>query len=96
MRVTLEKNEKSKKWKIPFWDNHIQATHSKFELSTSNSVPSRVSTDKQTHKYTHTHTYKKHTYRVKTEETFFTSRINFWLRPFLDLYECKRRFPITS
>ena len=35
-----------------------------------NNEVSRATTDKQTH--THTHTYKKHTYRVKTEETFFT------------------------
>ena len=56
MRITLEKNEKSKKEKIPFWDNHIRITYSKFGLPTSNSVPSRAPTDKQTHKHTNTHT----------------------------------------
>ena len=59
MRITLEKNEKSKKEKIPFWDNHIRITYSKFGLPTSNSVPSKAPTNKQT--YT-----QNHTYRVKT------------------------------
>ena len=51
----------------------------------------------QTNKHTNTYAYKN-TYRVKTEETFFTSRINFYLITsfFLDLYGCKRRFPIES
>ena len=46
MRITLEKNEKSKKEKIPFWDNHIRITYSKFGLPTSNSVPSKAPTNK--------------------------------------------------
>ena len=49
----------------------------------------RTATDKQTHKHTHTHTYKKHTYRVKTEETFFLPSTF----SILD-FRLKRQFPI--
>ena len=46
----------------------------------------RATTDKQTHK----HTKHKHTYRVKTEETFF------YLQVFVFNFRLKRRFPTTS
>ena len=42
---------------------------SKFQPPMLNDDVCRVVTDKQTHKYIH-----KHTYRVKTEETFFTAK----------------------
>ena len=46
---------------------------SKFQPPMLNDEVCRMATDKQTHKYIH----KKHTYRVKTEETFFTA--NFFI-----------------
>ena len=39
----------------------------KFQTPMSNDEVCRVMTDKQTHKHT-----KRHTYRIKTEETFLT------------------------
>merc|ERR1711963_825818 len=45
----------------------------------------RPPTDKQTHIYTH-----KHTYRVKTEEIFFTAKFFYFLFFFLYLFESKK------
>ena len=50
--------------KIPFWDIHIQVFMSQFQHPMLNDDVCRAPTDKQTH---------KHTYRVKTEETFLTA-----------------------
>ena len=64
---------------------------SKFQPPMLNDNVCRAPTDKQTHIYTH-----KHTYRVKTEETFFYGQIFYFLFFLLYLFESiKRRFPIS-
>ena len=58
---------------------------SKFQPPMLNDDVCRARTDKQTHKYIH-----KHTYRVKTEETFFYGQIFYFLFFFLYLFESKK------
>ena len=58
---------------------------SKFQPPMLNDDVCRAPTDKQTHIYTH-----KHTYRVKTEETFFYGQIFYFLFFFLYLFESKK------
>ena len=58
---------------------------SKFQRPMFNDDVFRPPTDKQTH--THIH---KHTYRVKTEETFFYGQFFYFLFFFLYLFESKK------
>ena len=60
---------------------------SKFQPPMLNDEVCRMATDKQTHKYIH----KKHTYRVKTEETFFTAKCFIFFFPFCNSLEVKKK-----
>ena len=50
----------------------------KFQPPMLNDVLCRAMTDKQTHKQTH----KKHTYKLKTEETFFYLQVFYFIFSF--------------
>ena len=59
---------------------------SKFQPSMLNDEVCRMATDKQTHKYIH----KKHTYRVKTEETFFMAKFFIFYLSFCNSLKVKK------